>query len=174
MRVCFAADDLRASREMMRTWFSMLDYECKTFSGGTDTWEAILESPPDLVVADIEMPRGSGLDLLSAIRNHSDVQIRTLPVIMISGLVDAEIARIAEDFKATCLLPKPLDMKQFEEVIDQIESQREWRSNTVFESAFPIQVATLKIARPSAMPAVSPKLRRMARRIQESGSQLSP
>jgi len=173
MRSCFAADDVRASREIMRAWFLLLDYECKTFSGGIDTWHAILKSPPDLVVADIEMPRGSGLDLLSAIRDHSDAEIRTLPVILISGLVDAEIAKIAQDFKATCLLPKPLDMKKFEEVVDQIESRREWGAADVFESAFPIEIDSIEIAKPSAMPAVSPKLRRMARRIKEGGSQLS-
>lgn len=55
---------------------------CDSPSGAVDRFTALR---PDLVLLDIEFPTGSGLDVLTALRDHD----RTVPVIMLTGRDDA-------------------------------------------------------------------------------------
>jgi two-component system response regulator AtoC len=59
----------------------------------------------DLVVTDIRMPRGNGLDLLECIR----VVDEELPVIVMTGFGDSEVERRTSDLGAF-FLDKPFDV----------------------------------------------------------------
>jgi DNA-binding NtrC family response regulator len=59
----------------------------------------------DLVVTDIRMPRGNGLELLESIRIVDD----DLPVVVMTGFGDSEVERRASDLGAF-FLDKPFDV----------------------------------------------------------------
>ncbi len=63
------------------------------------------QQPPDVVVSDVNMPRRSGLDLLSEIKN--DPRLKDLPVIILTGNAELDLKRKALDLGATDLLNKP-------------------------------------------------------------------
>jgi len=63
-------------------------YEVRAVSNGQAALEAAREDPPDLVLADIMMPRLDGFDLLRALR--ADPLTRTIPVILLSARTGEE------------------------------------------------------------------------------------
>jgi DNA-binding NtrC family response regulator len=64
------------------------------------------EPPPDLVISDVRMPGGSGLDVLSWLRDHD----WALPVILITAFGDMDLHVEAERLGAATTLDKPLDV----------------------------------------------------------------
>lgn len=50
-------------------------YEIITFNDGASGLEGILAGSPDLVVLDIKMPRMDGMEVLTRLREHSDVPV---------------------------------------------------------------------------------------------------
>ena len=72
--------------------------------------------PPDLVLLDLNMPRKSGLEVLSEMKQ--DPSLRRIPVVMLStsGL-ESDVAR-AYDLHANCYVTKPQDFEEFTALID--------------------------------------------------------
>jgi putative two-component system response regulator len=71
--------------------------------------------PFSLVLCDYEMPGGTGLELLQYLRReHPDV-----PLIMLTGYDDAQLARKAIAWGAVDFLAKPFDLHQLTRVIEQ-------------------------------------------------------
>ena len=58
-------------------------FEVETYNDGVSGLEALCESPPDLALLDIKMPRMDGLELLRRLRQSSD-----LPVIFLTSKDD--------------------------------------------------------------------------------------
>jgi EAL domain-containing protein (putative c-di-GMP-specific phosphodiesterase class I)/signal transduction histidine kinase/FixJ family two-component response regulator len=69
----------------------------------------------DVVLSDVHMPDGDGLDLLRGIR-RVDLD---LPVILISGKPDVESAAAALEYGAFRYLTKPIEIEPFERVVRQ-------------------------------------------------------
>jgi CheY-like chemotaxis protein len=118
--ICVIADDVRASRTVLEKWVGRCGYACELTENGEDAWDAILRLTPDLVVTDIEMPGASGLDLLYSIRRHSLKKIRTLPVIVISSLIDGKVREFVNELGGTLFLPKPLNKETTQRVVSNI------------------------------------------------------
>lgn len=70
---------------------------------------------PDLVIADIQMPAFSGLDLLMGMREH---RLRP-PVMLVTGITDEEVHREARRLGATCVINKPFDVDAFLSAVDE-------------------------------------------------------
>ncbi len=63
-------------------------YEVRTAQNGEEGLAAIKESPPDIALLDIMMPKMSGLDALRAIK--SDSGLKDIPVVILTNLGDRE------------------------------------------------------------------------------------
>ena len=75
----------------MRDYLSrILGQRCQveTVGDGAAALERIRSNPPDLVLADVMMPRLDGFELLTALR--SDAQLRSLPVVLLSARAGEE------------------------------------------------------------------------------------
>ncbi|GAA4468091.1 response regulator [Novipirellula rosea] len=103
------ADDIRSAREVLRSWLSELKMEVTLVMDGRCAIESINETPPDLIITDIEMPRMSGLELINAIRGSDDPLINQLPVVVVTSLLDKEIGDVVGHFGGTTAMIKPLD-----------------------------------------------------------------
>lgn len=62
---------------------------------------------PDLIVLDINMPGGSGLDALMKIKRSAKTTM--IPVIVISGSIDQSLSRKVGELGAVAFLTKPVD-----------------------------------------------------------------
>ncbi len=68
---------------------------------------AMRTPPPDLIILDINMPGGTGLDALRKLK----VSARTsqIPVVVLSGSIDQSLPTKVKELGAAIFLTKPLD-----------------------------------------------------------------
>jgi DNA-binding response OmpR family regulator len=80
------ADDDRIVRRIVVAKLSGLGYEVREAEDGQEALD-LLEGGevPDLLITDSLMPRMNGLELVRSIRNSSDGDLSTLPVIMLTS-----------------------------------------------------------------------------------------
>ena len=81
------------------------------------------KEPADLVISDLQLPDGSGLDLLKQFKQNS----KSVEVIIITGFGTIESAVEAMKMGASNYLLKPFTSSQLELAIAQIAQQRELR-----------------------------------------------
>ena len=109
-------DDEEDLRRVVRS--ALHSYAVVEAGDGQEAIESIEEERPDLVVADIRMPRMDGYELLAHLRqDYPD-----LPVLAISGYVDGEEI---EKYDFDGFVEKPLKMEDFRSLIDQTLAGRE-------------------------------------------------
>ena len=89
---------------------------------GVEVVEALRTSPPDLLITDLRMPDVSGKYLIHLIEN--DDAFQTIPVIVISGEEDPDIAAETIRAGAAGFLPKPLDPEALLSCVKQACTQR--------------------------------------------------
>jgi two-component system, chemotaxis family, response regulator Rcp1 len=75
---------------------------------------------PDLILLDINLPRVSGLELLSVIK--TDIRFKMIPVIMLSTSGTASDIHSSYNNHANCFITKPVDFHRFMEVVHSIEN----------------------------------------------------
>jgi len=78
-------------------------------SNGAEALIAITHHPPDLIIADYQMPTMSGLELIRTLR----AQGATMPIVVLSS--DTSIAEAILAAGATAFLPKPFHIQALKE-----------------------------------------------------------
>jgi chemotaxis family two-component system response regulator Rcp1 len=74
---------------------------------------------PDLILLDLNLPKKNGQEVLVAIK--SDKNLKFIPVIILtSSKMEDDILETYEN-QANCYIVKPVDLKQFLEVVKSIE-----------------------------------------------------
>jgi response regulator NasT len=106
LRIVVADDEPLVRRNFCET-LAELGYDVTAAGDGLELVEACSSQLPDLIVADIRMPRLDGID--AAVQIARD---RPLPVVLVSGYCDEELIRRAEDSGAMAYLVKPVDKAQ--------------------------------------------------------------
>lgn len=86
------------------------------FLFGTENFMgAVKTGLPKLILLDLKMPRINGLEVLRRIR--SDVRSRRVPVVILTSSGEEKDMVDAYDLGANSYLRKPVDFKQFVEII---------------------------------------------------------
>ena len=67
----------------------------------------VMKKPPDLVVLDINMPGGTGLDVLRKLKMSS--KTKSVPVVVLTSNTDKALPEEARKLGATHFLTKPVD-----------------------------------------------------------------
>ncbi|MDR1640262.1 MAG: helix-turn-helix domain-containing protein [Clostridiales bacterium] len=80
-----------------------------------DAWEIFNVFSPKLLLCDIEMPQGSGLDLIRRVRESGS----SAKFIFITCHADFSYATQALDYEASAYITKPLDIPRIEEAISK-------------------------------------------------------
>lgn len=75
---------------------------------------------PDILLIDINLPKGSGLDLLRLLRRQAGCE--TLPVIVVSSSNSPQDRARAAEFGITHYFRKPSDLEEFLKLGDLVES----------------------------------------------------
>ena len=106
MKPVWIIDDDRSIRWVFEKTLMREDISFKLFSSAEEALNALNSSVPQVVVSDIRMPGGSGLDLLQRVRERYP----NLPVIIMTAYSDLESAIAAFQGGAFEYLPKPFDV----------------------------------------------------------------
>jgi len=124
-------DDDWLNRDLLKAYLTTSGCEVVTASNGQEALEAALDAPPDLVLADIQMPRMDGLTLCRHLK--SAPQTRFVPIVIVTAL-DSEEEKIkaievgADDFvskpyNAVVLLTRVRSLLRIKQLHDEIESR---------------------------------------------------
>src|SRR4051794_4947448 len=115
-RVLVADDD----EQMRRLIVVLLEAEGYEISEASDTWEVLEQvsrAQPDLLILDLQMPGGGGIEAIKSIR--SDPANREIPVLLLSGTVDLEVDW-ASRVGANAQLPKPFGVDEFRATVGSL------------------------------------------------------
>lgn len=131
MKPIWILDDDKSIRWVFEKALARTDLEFKTFSSTAEALNALNREQPQVVVSDIRMPNGSGLDFLSDIKQ----KYPDIPVIIMTAYSDLESAVAAFQGGAFEYLAKPFDVDQAIEIIKRAvdESMRQAVDNVVIE-----------------------------------------
>jgi CheY-like chemotaxis protein len=71
----------------------------------------VIQTPPDLILADLQMPKMNGWEMIAQFKAHEDT--RDIPVVVVTGSASEESRAAA--FKAGCagFLTKPIEPAEF-------------------------------------------------------------
>src|SRR5512140_1492596 len=108
MNAVWIVDDDRSIRWVLEKAMAREGIPYRSFSSAPEAVAALGQSEPLVVVSDIRMPGGSGLDLLSEIKSHHP----QIPVIVMTAYSDLESAVASFQGGAFEYLPKPFDVDQ--------------------------------------------------------------
>jgi chemotaxis protein histidine kinase CheA len=100
-----AVDDSLSARRSLAQFARDAGFEVRTARDGLEAIEIIKGKQPDIVLADLEMPRMNGLELTAHLR--ANPATRELPVIMITSRSTAKHRREAERMGVNVYLTKP-------------------------------------------------------------------
>jgi two-component system, NtrC family, nitrogen regulation response regulator GlnG len=131
MKPIWIVDDDQSIRFVLEKALAREDLPTRSFTNPRDVLAALKEAtdgegddaPPQVLVSDIRMPGGSGLDLIAKIKELAP----NLPIIIMTAFSDLDSAVSAFQRGAFEYLPKPFDISKAVELIRRAvdESQRE-------------------------------------------------
>lgn len=102
-------------RELLKSELELASYSVVAASCGDEAYRIFLDHRFDLVISDLRMNRGGGLQLLTRLRADGH---RT-PFILMSGYSDFEEADAAK-MGVSHLLHKPFTLDQFSRIVKEV------------------------------------------------------
>jgi DNA-binding response OmpR family regulator len=126
--VLLAEDDVDL-REILAMVLSEGGYQVTTVGNGSELGRLLRETTPearfDLIVTDVNMPGGSGLDVIELLRQDGD----TTPVIVVTAFPQDDIRQRAKDLGLR-LLAKPFELETLRAAVDwaiRANAPHQWR-----------------------------------------------
>jgi CheY-like chemotaxis protein len=107
-RILVADDEPNMSR-VLKLQLERAGYLVRTANDGKEALDAILESAPDVLVTDIQMPRMSGEQLCAAIEKQ--VPGRKFPIFVMTSMTDREHRHWTHNMRDTHFLEKPISVR---------------------------------------------------------------
>ena len=123
MKPIWIVDDDHAIRFVLERALAREELAVRSFTNARDVLAALDDSAPQVLVSDIRMPGGTGLDLLARVK----AKLPGLPVIVMTAYSDLDSAVSSFQGGAFEYLPKPFDVTKAVELIRRAldESLRE-------------------------------------------------
>jgi DNA-binding NtrC family response regulator len=114
-RILIVDDDER-QRSALAAVLSDGDFEVQFAADGQEALERLTAFKPDVIVADLVMPRMDGFELLRRMKEHGDLT----PAIALTGFGSMEKALSAvHDLKAFWFLEKPVEPRAFKTLLER-------------------------------------------------------
>ncbi len=155
-------DDEMLIRMWLQEHLREQGYDAEAVGDGTSLLDLLNRLPVDLVLLDLRLPDGSGIDLLPRIHAID----RTLPVIMITAYGEVETAVAAVRAGAHHFLEKPIQLPELFLLIEQARETRQLhRELEQYREGFRWQFANVTlVGRSHAMRRVAELVLRLARK----------
>ncbi len=120
MASVLVVDDELIVRELFRAWLEGAGYTVRVADSGIAARDALLAEPVDVVLTDIRMAQGTGIDLLAWVHSHDP----ELPVVLITAVPATSTAIEALRLGAYDYLTKPVEEADLLRVIDRAARHR--------------------------------------------------
>jgi len=119
MKPIWIVDDDQSIRWVLEKALARENIPHKSFSNPNDVLNALEKDTPQVLISDIRMPRGNGLDLLQ----HVKASHPNLPVIIMTAYSDLDSAVSSFQGGAFEYLTKPFDVEKAVELIHRAVEQ---------------------------------------------------
>ena len=106
-------DDAEDTRNLLRLQLSNAGYEVETAEDAIAAGRRVLESPPHLLITDVQMPFMTGIELVAAMRG--DGAVPDIPVIFLTASDDVDSQRGL--LRAAAWLRKPVNGERLLQVV---------------------------------------------------------
>jgi len=103
-------DDNRDAAEVLALLIEVEGFAAATARTVAQAREAVASAPPRLIFLDVNLPDGSGLDLLADVK--ADLKTAHIEVVMLSGMLDERLKEEAHLLGARAFITKPLAHEQ--------------------------------------------------------------
>jgi CheY-like chemotaxis protein len=113
-RILIVDDNLEAT-EILSRHLKKLGYDSEIAYCGAEAMSQLQEAKYDMVISDVRMPNGSGIDLLREIKRN----VNHIPIILTSADTSGAKAQ-ANALGADGFIAKPIDEEQLAEVIASV------------------------------------------------------
>lgn len=134
------ADDSITIQKVVELILADEDFEIKSINNGEEALSAISSFQPDIVLADIEMPKMNGYQLCEKIKQ--DPSSQGIPVILLAGAFEPIDEELAQQVKADDYIIKPFESQ---ELLSKINAVLTASSVTESEEGEePVEVAALE------------------------------
>jgi len=110
MKHVLVVDDEAEIREMLLDCLESRGYRAEALPDGRSALDWLADHETDMILLDLRMPGLSGIEVLEEIR----VRRPEIPVVVLSGCADEELARSSLSKGAHDFLPKPIDLAVLE------------------------------------------------------------
>lgn len=98
-------------------------YNVLTAHSGNSAWQTILKQRPDVIVTDIKMPDGNGIELCKRIKGNPETEY--IPVIMLTSENDENAQMKSLELHVEYFLSKPFNLLMLRAAIGQVLNVRE-------------------------------------------------
>ena len=112
------ADDSRLQRTVLASFLLPKKFEVVFAVDAMQTFMMALRSSPNLILLDINMPGGTGIEVLKRLRVSNRTQ--QIPVIVVSSEEDPATELMARELGAVDFLHKPVDEQTLANVVDRV------------------------------------------------------
>ncbi|MEE9590953.1 MAG: response regulator [Thermodesulfobacteriota bacterium] len=128
------ADDSITIQKVISITFTGEDYELEIVGDGESTVSKIKEIKPDLIIADVSMPKKNGYEICEIVKN--DPNLKHIPVMLLAGtfepLNEEEAIRVGSDD----YMVKPFESQELIDKVEEIFSRPTAVQPQVGEAAF--------------------------------------
>ncbi len=116
-RRILVVDDSRVARELMKVYLIARDVELLEAADGFEAMDVVRSQRPDLVLADLRMPRLDGFGLCAALQ--ADAALAQLPVVILTSSCDLVTEARLRAAGAREVLRKPIQPRPLIQAIER-------------------------------------------------------
>lgn len=173
LRVLVVDDEIVFARAVARR-LQQIGHECRVAERLQDARSVLVQFAPDLILLDLRLPDGSGLDFLSELQSGGDERAATVIVITAFG----ELADAVEAMKrgAADYLKKPIDLDELVITIDkamqtaQLKHRLDYSRSRDSHSLESLEGGVQLIGQSAPMQRVREQIQRLAQLTGEGGA----
>ena len=115
---CLIIDDYSTARRIIKNYLKELGFSCLEAVDGEHALKIILQTPLNLVLADVRMPNKNGMELLEDIRD--DDNLKDMPIILTMIEPLEELISTGTELGMNDYLVKPFDVFTLAKVLDKV------------------------------------------------------
>jgi len=123
MKRILIVDDAKVVVSLIRVYFANWPVEFMVAADGEEGLVRAKENKPDLVIADVRMPKMDGFELCAAV--IADEKLAGTPVVLLSANADDAAKKKGELVGATAFLKKPVSPEELKATVGRILGLKE-------------------------------------------------
>lgn len=112
------ADDDRIQIMLVTAFLRKAGFTVSSAFDAMQAFTLAIRTTPAAIVLDVNMPGGTGLEVLKRLKNSYNTN--QIPVIVVSGSIDQETSAKVKELGADEYLPKPVDLEALRRIIHRV------------------------------------------------------